>query len=252
MSISIKGKVAIITGSTKGIGKGIADAFAENGASVVVVSRHQNDCDAVSEELSKKYNTPTLAVSADITKGESIDLMVKKTLEKFGRIDILVNNAGSAITKKAENLTEVDWDRVVNLDLRAVFFCSQAVGRQMIVQKNGKIINIASILGLVADKQVLPYVVAKGGVLQMTKGLALEWAKYNIQVNSICPGYIITELNRAELSDEKISGELLRKSPMRRFGQVNEIAGAAVYLASDSSNYMTGQQIVIDGGWCAQ
>ena len=122
----------------------------------------------------------------------------------------------------------------------------------MIKQKSGKIISIASVLGVVADKQVLPYCVAKGGVLQMTRALALEWAKYNIQVNAICPGYVITELNRKELTDEKIGGGLLRKTAMRRFGEVEEIAGAAVYLASDASSYTTGEPIIVDGGWCAE
>ena len=250
--INIKGKTAIVTGSTKGIGRGIANAMAEYGANVVVVSRHQNDCDAVSEELKSKYGVSSIGVAADLTKKEDIDTLVKKTLTAFGRIDILVNNAGSAITKRAEDLTEEDWHRVINLDMNSVFFCSQAVGRQMIAQKGGKIINIASMLGLIADKQVLPYVVAKGGVMQMTKGLALEWAKHNIQVNAICPGYIITEMNKAELTNDKIAGGLLRKTVMRRFGQVEEVAEAAVFLASDASSYMTGTHMLIDGGWCAE
>jgi NAD(P)-dependent dehydrogenase (short-subunit alcohol dehydrogenase family) len=252
MAISVKGKVALITGSTKGIGNGIANALAEGGANVVIVSRHQNDCDRVAAEIKEKYGVMTLAVAADITKQEDIEAMVSKTIDTFGRIDVLVNNAGSAITKKAEDLTYEDWDKVVNLDLRAVFFCSQAVGRHMIAQKSGKIINIASILGLVADKQVLPYAVSKAGVLQMTKALALEWAKHNIQVNAICPGYVITEINKDTLANEKIAAGLLRKTVMRRFGKVEEIAGAAVYLASDATSYMTGQHIVIDGGWTAE
>ena len=122
----------------------------------------------------------------------------------------------------------------------------------MIAQKSGKIINIASMLGIIADKQVLPYTVAKGGVMQMTKGLALEWAKHNIQVNAICPGYIITEMNKSELTNDKIASGLLRKTVMRRFGQVEEVAEAAVFLASDASSYMTGTHILIDGGWCAE
>lgn len=253
MTIHVKEKVALVTGGTKGIGKAIAKALAENGADVVVVSRNQDDCDRVAKELSEQYGVKSLGVSGDITKQENIDRIVAKTVEAFGRIDILVNNAGSAITKKAELLDESDWNRVIDLDLKAVFFCSQAVGKQMIAQgKGGKIINIASILGIVADKQVLPYCVAKGGVMQMTKALALEWAKYNIQVNAICPGYVITEMNEKELTDEKISAGLLRKTSMRRFAQVDEISGAAVYLGSDSSSYMTGQSIVIDGGWTAE
>lgn len=252
MKIDVKGKICVVTGSTKGIGKGIAEALAENGGTVVICSRKQNECDAVAAEIREKYGVDAIGVSADITKTEAIENLFNTVMEKYGRVDVLVNNAGSAITKRAEDLTEEDFDHVLALDLRAVFFCSQAAGKIMIKQKSGKIISIASVLGVVADKQVLPYCVAKGGVLQMTRALALEWAKYNIQVNAICPGYVITEINRKELTDEKIGGGLLRKTAMRRFGEVEEIAGAAVYLASDASSYTTGEPIIVDGGWCAE
>ena len=252
MKFDVKGKICVVTGSTKGIGKGIAEALAENGGTVVICSRKQNECDAVAAEIREKYGVDAIGVSADITKTEAIENLFNTVMEKYGRVDVLVNNAGSAITKRAEDLTEEDFDHVLALDLRAVFFCSQAAGKIMIKQKSGKIISIASVLGVVADKQVLPYCVAKGGVLQMTRALALEWAKYNIQVNAICPGYVITELNRKELTDEKIGGGLLRKTAMRRFGEVEEIAGAAVYLASDASSYTTGEPIIVDGGWCAE
>ena len=252
MKIDVKGKICVVTGSTKGIGKGIAEALAENGGTVVICSRKQNECDAVAAEIREKYGVDAIGVSADITKTEAIENLFNTVMEKYGRVDVLVNNAGSAITKRAEDLTEEDFDHVLALDLRAVFFCSQAAGKIMIKQKSGKIISIASVLGVVADKQVLPYCVAKGGVLQMTRALALEWAKYNIQVNAICPGYVITELNRKELTDEKIGGGLLRKTAMRRFGEVEEIAGAAVYLASDASSYTTGEPIIVDGGRCAE
>jgi NAD(P)-dependent dehydrogenase (short-subunit alcohol dehydrogenase family) len=249
--LSLTGKVAIITGSTKGIGRGIAEGMALSGANVVVVSRNQQECDAVAAEL-QKHAVQAIGIKTDVTNMQEVEELVRKTVDTFGRIDILVNNAGSAITKKAENLTEEDWDRVINIDLKAVFFCAQLVGRQMIQQKSGKIINLASILGLVGEKQVLPYCVAKGGVIQMTKALALEWARYNIQVNAICPGYIITPMNATELSQEKIYKHITGKIPMNRLGEVNELAGAAVFLASDAANYMTGQTMTIDGGWTAQ
>ena len=248
----LKGKTAIVTGATKGIGKGIASGLAEAGANIILVSRHYDDCAQVALEIKEKYNVLTLPVKCDILQRSQLDNLLFRSLETFGSVDVLVNNAGSAITKKAEDLTEEDWDRVVNLDLKASFFCAQTIGRQMIQQNRGKIINIASILGLVADKQVLPYVAAKGGVVQFTKALALEWAKYNIQVNAICPGYIITEMNKAELETDKISKHLLSKIAARRFGKVEDIAGAAVYLASEESNYMTGHSMVIDGGWCSE
>ncbi len=252
MAISVKDKNVIITGSTKGIGKAIAEAFAQAGANVTVVSRNQGDCDTVAADLAAKYGVRTLAVAGDITNTANIENIVDKTVEAFGSVDVLVNNAGSAITKPSADLTEEDWDKVLNLDLKAVFFTSQIAGRRMIAQKSGKIINISSVLGLVGEKQVLPYCCAKGGVLQMTKALALEWARYNIQVNAICPGYIYTDFNRAELDNEKISAKLLSKITMRRFGETHEVADAAVFLASDASNYMTGQPMIIDGGWCAE
>ena len=248
----LTGKMAIVTGATKGIGRGIASGLAQAGANIVVVSRHYDDCERVAQDVMQRYGVSTLPVACDILQRDQVNDLLNRTVESFGRVDILVNNAGTAITKKAEDLLEEDWDRVVNLDLKACFFCAQTIGQQMIRQQRGKIINISSILGLVADKQVLPYAAAKGGVVQFTKALALEWAKHNIQVNAICPGYIITDINRAELESEKISKHLLGKIAARRFGTVEDIAGAAVYLASEASNYMTGHAMVIDGGWCAE
>ena len=249
--LQLTGKTAIVTGGTKGIGKGIVEGLAQSGANVVVVSRHQDECDAVAKEM-EQYGVKGLGVKCDVTIASDVANLMQKTMDAFGHIDILVNNAGSAITKKAEDLTESDWDRVIDMDMKAVFFMAQAAGKYMIAQKRGKIINIASMLGLVAEKQVLPYCVAKGGVLQMTKALALEWAKYNIQVNAICPGYVITDINKDALSEEKIYKHITGKIPMRRFGEVGDIAGAAVFLASPASDYMTGQPIVLDGGWTMQ
>lgn len=250
-SLSLDGKVALVTGSTKGIGRGLLEGLARAGADVVVVSRNQADCNRVAEEV-RQYGRKALPLAADVTDLEAIENLVTKTIEYYGRIDILINNAGSAITKKAEDLTEADWDRVLNVDLKGVFFCAQAVGRQMIVQKGGKIINVASILGLVGDRQVLPYAVAKGGVIQMTKALALEWARYNIQVNALCPGYVITPMNEADLRNEKIYNHVTQKIAQRRLGEIGDMVGAVVFMSSEAANYMTGQSIVIDGGWTAE
>ena len=251
--MKLKGNIAIVTGSTRGIGYGIACALAKEGANIVVVSRKPADCEKVAAELKETYGVETLALPTDVTDIKKIQEMVEKTVERFGRIDILINNAGSAITKNAEDLTEEDWDHVINLDLKAVFFCAQAAGKVMIKQEGGgKIVNIASALGLVGDKRILPYCVSKGGVLQMTKVLALEWARYNVRVNALCPGYVLTDINRAELNDERIKKALLSKFAIRRYAEVDEMTGAVVYMCSDESSYMTGQAMVIDGGWtCA-
>ncbi len=250
--MQLKDKIAIVTGSTKGIGNGFAHALAAEGAKLVVVSRSQADCEKTAAELSELYGVETLACATDLTDFAKIDTLVAKTVERFGRIDILVNNAGSAITKRAEEISEADWDRVLNIDLKAVFFCAQAVGKVMIGQNGGKIINIASIFGQVGDRQVLPYCVAKGGVIQMSKCLALEWARYNIQVNTMCPGYVITAMNEADLNQEKIAAHIMRKVPMRRYGQVDDMKAACVFLASGGSDYMTGQTLTIDGGWTCE
>lgn len=246
--ISLNGKVVIVTGATKGIGNGIAKSMAQAGANVVVVSRSQSDCDKVAQDLCG-LGVQALPVAADVTKVASIQNVVDRTVDKFGCIDVLVNNAGAVLARKAEDISEEDWDKVINLDLKGAFFCAQIAGRKMIEQNRGKIINISSMWGLVAFKGFLPYCVAKGGILQMTRSLALEWARYDIQVNAICPGYILTALNEAELTDEKIAPGLLRKIPAKRFGDVQDLVGAALYLASDFSNYMTGAHMTIDGGW---
>jgi NAD(P)-dependent dehydrogenase (short-subunit alcohol dehydrogenase family) len=250
-TFSLNGKVALVTGSTKGIGYGIALALAQAGADLVIVSRNQADCDRVANEV-RSIGRRAIGVATDVTQNDQVQSLVEKTIAEYGRIDILVNNAGTAITKRAEDLTEADFDRVVALDQRAVFFVAQAVGRQMIKQGGGRIINVASILGLVGERQVLPYCVAKGGVIQMTRALALEWAKYNVNVNALCPGYVITPMNEADLKNEKIYNHLIKNIPMRRLGQVEDMVGAAVFLASDAASYMTGQCLVIDGGWTAQ
>lgn len=247
----LNGKVALVTGATKGIGYGLALALAQGGARMIVVSRNQIDCDRVATEISS-MGFESLALAADVTKIAQVNSLVEVAATRWGHIDILVNNAGTAITKKAEDLSEEDYDRVVNLNQKAVFFMAQAVGRKMIQQNHGSIINIASIFGLVGDRQILPYAVAKGGVLQMSRSLALEWAKYGVRVNAVCPGYVVTPMNQQDLEDERIRNHILKSIPLRRIGRVEDMTGAVVFLASEASAYMTGQFIVVDGGWTAQ
>lgn len=247
----LTGKVAIVTGATKGLGHGMAVALAEAGANIVVVSRTPQDCENVAKEIAG-LGVQTLAQPCDVTKKSSMDELVAKTIERFGKIDILVNNAGTAVTKPALELSEDDWDKVVDTNLKSTFLLSQAVGKQMSTQNHGKIVNIASMFGLIGDKNVLPYLASKGGVLQLTRGLALEWSKYNIQVNAVAPGYVMTPINEKELSEEKVYKYITGKTPMRRLGKAEEIAGIVVYLASDASNYATGSIFTVDGGWTAQ
>lgn len=247
----LTGKTAIVTGSTKGLGKGIAESLAKAGADIVVVSRHQQDCEKTAAQL-EILGVQILACSCDVSEPDSIHALVKKTLERFGKIDILVNNAGTAVTVPAEEVTENDWDRVVDTNLKGVFFMAQAVGREMIKQKCGRIINIASMFGLVGGKAIIPYLASKGGVIQVTRGLALEWAKHNIRVNAVAPGYVITAINEKELNDENVKKKLFANTPLRRYGTAEEIAGAVVYLASDEASYVTGSVYSVDGGWTVQ
>ena len=245
------GKVAVVTGATRGIGLAVASGLVQAGAAVVVVSRNQEDCNRVAADLGAAGGT-ACGISADVSNREDVRKLVAEVLARWGQIDVLVNNAGTAVTKPAEDLTDDDWDRVLNVNLRGPFICSQEVGRHMISRRQGKIINMGSVLGFVAERQVLPYCVSKGGLLQLTRALALEWARYNIQVNALCPGYIETDLNREQLADERVRARILRKIPARRLGTVDDLVGAAVFLASPASDYMTGQCLIVDGGWLAE
>lgn len=247
----LAGKVAIVTGATRGIGRAIADSLAGAGADIVVVSRRPGDCERVAGEIAET-GVRALAVAADLTSLPAIDEMVAAAVNAFGRLDILVNNAGNAVTKRAEDITEADWDRVLDLDLKGVFFACQAAGRVMIGRRQGKIINIASVFGLVGEKLVSPYCAAKGGVIQLTRALALEWARHNIQVNALCPGYVETDINAAELQNEKVRRYVLGKTAVGRLGRTADMAGAALFLASPAADYMTGQTLTVDGGWTAQ
>jgi gluconate 5-dehydrogenase len=248
----LSGKVALVTGATRGIGRGLALALAERGADLILTSRNQTDCDGAASAVSD-LGCRVLAKRTDVGDRQSIEELARAAKEEFGRVDILVNNAGIASRKPAEELTEEDWDRVIDVDLKGVFLCSLIFGKGMIAQRSGKIINVASMLGVVADEELLPYCVAKGGVIQLTRALALEWAKYNIQVNALCPGYMMTSMNEKTLTtNQRVYDYIIGKTPMRRLGTVEELVGATLLLASDASNYMTGQVVVIDGGWTAQ
>lgn len=249
-SLSLENKVALVTGATKGIGKGIAMGLAQVGADLVIVSRNQQDCERVALEI-EEMGRKALPCAADMRNLNSIDNLVDAAVKEYGKIDILINNAGTAVTKPPENMTEEEWDFVLDLNLKGAFFTAQKVGKQMIKQGYGKIINVASIFSYVGDANIVSYCASKGGLLLMTKSLALAWARYNIQVNTVAPGYVETELNSEVLNQEKVFNHLMRNTPARRLGRVDDVVGAVIYLASPASDFMTGQSIVIDGGWTA-
>ncbi|MCI9577797.1 MAG: glucose 1-dehydrogenase [Oscillibacter sp.] len=250
-TFDLKGKTALVTGATRSIGKALALGLANAGADVVVVGRTKDACANTAEEI-RAMGRRALAVPADVTDQAAVEAMVEQAEVAFGRIDILINNAGAAVTRAAEDVTMEEWDRVVNVDLRGAFMVAQAVGRVMIRQRSGRIINTVSVYGYTGGKLVIPYAAAKGGLAMVTKSLALEWARYNINVNALVPGYIVTEINQKEFENEKVYNSIVRKIPLRRLGRVEDIIGSVVYLASDASNYVTGAVIAADGGWLAE
>ena len=247
----LRDKVAIVTGSTKGIGKAIATGYAREGAKVVVCGRSEDLARALAGELTAQGHS-ALATRLDVTSSDSIGQVVEDVVGRFGRIDILVNNAGiSPVWKRVEDTSKEAWDQIIATNLTGVFLCSQAVGRVMIKQKAGKVINMTSIGGEVALPRLVAYCASKAGIIGLTKVLAAEWAQHNILVNAIGPAYVETEFTAGLRGSKAIYEDLMSKNPLKRFAQPEEIVGAAVFLASDESSYITGQTIFVDGGWLA-
>jgi glycerol dehydrogenase len=239
-------KVALITGAARGIGKAIAFMFARQGAKVVGFDLSP-DVNQLSTELGDAF----LPLTVDVTREEQINAALEKSLETFGRIDVLVNNAGVVRLSPAEEHSNEDWDLTINVNLRAPFLMSRAVGKIMIAQRSGKIINLASQAALVALDQHLAYCASKAAIVSMTKVLALEWARYNINVNAIAPTVVLTELGKQAWAGEK--GEAMKqKIPLQRFALPEDIAATALFLASDAANMITGETIVVDGGFTIQ
>jgi len=245
-------KIALVTGGSRGIGKAIAIAFGDAGAKVGVAARNVNLLKEVVKEI-QAMGGEAFYVKCDLTRDEDIFTLVTKTKERYGRIDILVNNAGiSPWVKKSEEVTKEMWEEVIQTNLLAPFLLCREAGKIMMKQNWGRIINIASVGGVVALPRQIAYCATKGALIQMTKVLAIEWAeKYNITVNAIAPGYFATDLTEGMRASDKISKNLLQRNPSRRFGKVDEIVGAALYLASESASFTTGSVLLIDGGMLA-
>ncbi len=247
----LQDKVAVITGGSRGIGRAIALGFAQAGAHVVLASRTTQDLKQVAQQI-EGLGRQTLAVTADVSSSADVDQLVKSSLDTFDHIDILVNNAGiSPIYKRAEKVTEEDWDQIIRVNLKGTFLCCQAFGRRMIERQQGNIINIVSIGAQVGLPRLIVYAATKGGVAQITKGLALEWARYNIRVNAIGPAFVETNLTKDIQQIPRLYDPLVEQTPMKRFARPEEMVGAAIYLASEASSYVTGQTIYVDGGWTA-
>ena len=239
---------AIVTGAGGGIGRGLCAALTEMGADVALVDTNRSNMEEVAEEL-RRYARNVIICETDVTKAAQVEGMVSKVLKELGGIDILVNCAGIARGAPAEEMKEEDWDSVIDVNLKAMFLCCRAVARHMIAKRKGKIINIASMSARIVNRPQtqINYNASKAGVVALTKSLAAEWAKYNINVNSLSPGYILTPLTRKRGPEYHEKWKSL--TPMERLGEVSELKGAVVYLASQASSYMTGHDLVVDGGY---
>ena len=244
---NLEGKVAVVTGAGKGIGKGMALGLADAGADVVVVARTQTDIDQTVAEI-EQNGRKAMGISTDVKKKEEIEKMVEEALQTFGKIDILVNNAGMNIRTPALDVPEEEWELIIQTNMKSVFLASQAVGKHMVEQGHGSIINISSVAGQVALRTGVAYAATKAGIIQMTKTLALEWGKHNVRVNAIAPWYFRTPLTEKLLANEEYYNEIISRTPLRRVGDVKELVGPAVFLASEASSYVTGHTIFVDGG----
>jgi gluconate 5-dehydrogenase len=247
----LTGRVAIVSGGSIGLGLQMAEGLAEVGANLVLCARKKERCEEAAEAL-RAHGVETLALGCDVKDKTEIEQVVEKTLAKFGRIDILVNNAGVSWGAPVEEMTLEQWDKVLSTNLTGTFLFCQAVGKAMTARRAGKIINIASVAGLggaSAELQAIGYHASKGGVIAFTKDLACKWAPHNIQVNAIAPGWFPTHMS--DWIIEKHKDSLLEKIPLGRFGSDHDLKGAAVFLASDASAYVTGHVLVVDGGQTA-
>jgi 3-oxoacyl-[acyl-carrier protein] reductase len=251
--MDLKNKIVIITGSRRGMGKSHALLFAKAGAKVVVSDISLEDCEKVSDEI-KKEGGEALAVKCDVTKKDEVENMVKSVVEKWQRVDILVNNAGIVQFKSFLEMTEADWDRTLDINLKGQFLCAQACAKEMVKQKSGVIVNIASIeMGQVG--RGMPYLAhysaSKGGVVALTQALAVELAPYGIRVNAVAPGAVNTPIAEGQNIDPKMMEATMASIPMRRIGQPEEVSKLVLFLASEDSSYITGSTVVVDGGWLA-
>ncbi|MBI4200002.1 MAG: glucose 1-dehydrogenase [Chloroflexi bacterium] len=246
----VTGQVALVTGASRGFGRSIAGALAEAGADLVVTSRNLADVQAVAADLLPSGRS-VLPLQMDVTRREEVEEAVRRAVASLGKIDILVNNAGINIRRPALELTDGDWEQTLDTNLTGCFRVAQVVGRHMLTRQQGRIVNIASMLASVTIPERAAYASSKGGLVQMTRTLAVEWAPFNVRVNAICPGPFLTDLNKVILDDPEKVKFFMDRMPMKRFGRPEELHGAVIFFASEASSFITGTTLYIDGGWTA-
>ncbi len=246
--MELRNKVALITGSARGIGRAIAIELALQGAKVVVSDVDIDNCELTCDEI-QDNGGDAIAIECDVTKNKEVQNLVKKTIKKYQKIDVLVNAASDEIVKPFFEVTEKEWDKIININLKGVFLTTKEVGKKMAEQKKGKIINISSIAGEVGFTYTSSFCASKAGVINLTRELALELAEHKINVNSVVSGVLPTKITNDILEDEKSTKDLIKNTPLRKIGKPEDIAKAVLFLASERSSYITGHNLVVDGGW---
>lgn len=248
----LNGRRALVTGGSKGLGREIAMAFAQAGADVVITSRNAEECAATSRTIHEATGRRTSAIAADVARGDDVDRLFHEATRDGERIDILVNSAGVNIRNPVEDISEADWDTVLNVNLKGPFLLARRFGAAMASHGWGRVIHLGSIMSVVGMAGRAPYASSKAGLLGLTHVLALEWATQGVTVNAICPGPFATDMNKPLLDDPKKYAGFVARIPMGRWGELHEIAGPALFLASPASSYVTGTTLFVDGGWTAQ
>jgi NAD(P)-dependent dehydrogenase (short-subunit alcohol dehydrogenase family) len=252
LCFEIKGSSAIVTGASSGLGTTFAEALAESGVNLVLSARRMERLEKLSGELAGRYGVKAVPFRCDVTEEEDVKAMVKKAVEENGSLEIIVNNAGTSAIAPSTDLPLDEWRKVIDVNLTGVFMCARTAAREMMKKRYGKVINIASIYGAVGDIfTASPYYASKGGVVNLTRALAVEWAPHGINVNAIAPGFFPSEMTEAIFEDEETLNYIKNRTPLKRVGDPIDLKAALIYLASPGSNYVTGQTIFVDGGWTA-